>query len=167
MKKTLISFICGGLTLTLSISHSIAQQESFKELSPITISATSSGTVVNAKINKAFGQFFKDATHLRWYEIDKKFIVKFIMNDQENRALFTKAGELVYHISYGTEAHLPADVRKLIKSNYYDQKITRVLKVIQDERTIWVVSMEDDKEYVMARVEDNEVEETHRMLKTK
>lgn len=166
MKKILFSCISVAVTMTVSPGPSAAQEGKFKELPAIAISSASSGTVVSAKINKAFSQFFKDASHLRWYELDKKFLVKFILNEQENRALFTKAGELVYHVSYGTEAHLPDEVRKLIKSNYYDQKITRVLKVNQDQRTIWVVSMEDEKEHVMARVEDNEIEETQRMLKS-
>ena len=167
MKKQLISCICGGLVSLLSVNSSFAQDETFKELPPITISATSSNVSVSATVNKAFEQFFTNATHIRWYEINKKFLVKFIQNDQENRALFTKNGVLVYHISYGTEKHLPSEVRDLIKRNYYDQSITRVLKVNQDKRNIWVVSLEDAKDYIMARVEDMELEETQRMHKSK
>jgi hypothetical protein len=167
MKKILFSCFCSAVAMTLSYNPSSAQEGTLKELPPITIAASSSGTVVNAKINKAFSQYFKDASHLRWFELDKNFLVKFIMNDQENKALFTKGGQLIYLISYGTEKNLPEDVRKLIKSTYYDQTITRILKVNQDERLIWVVSMEDEKDYVMARVENMELEETKRMEKTK
>jgi hypothetical protein len=167
MKKHLISCICGGFASILTVNNSFAQDENFKELPPITISATSSNISVSAKLNKAFSQFFANASNLRWYEINKKFLVKFIQNDQENRALFTKNGQLVYHISYGTEQHLPFEVRKLVKSTYYDQNITRVLKVNQDSRNIWVVSMEDAKDHIMVRVEDMEMEETQRMHKTK
>ena len=87
------------------------------------------------------------------------------MEGRENRALFAKNGQLVYHVAYGAEGFLPADVRRLIKSEYYDQKITRVLKINQAQRTIWVVHMEDEKEFIMARVEDGELEETKRMEK--
>lgn len=134
---------------------------------PVNINATSSNVSINAKVNKAFGEFFKNASHIGWYEIDKKFLVEFILNDQENRALFTKNGQLIYHISYGTESHLPSEVRKLIKSNYYDQTIIRVLKVNQEKRNIWVVSLEDAKDHIMVRVEDMELEETQRMHKSK
>jgi hypothetical protein len=89
------------------------------------------------------------------------------MNDRENRALFTRKGALVYHVAYGTEAFLPGEVRHLVKSNYYDQTITRVLKVNQDKRTIWVISLEDAKDYVWVRVEDREIEETKRVHKDK
>ncbi len=120
---------------------------------------------VTTKVDRAFIGYFKNASNLRWYEIKGKFMTKFTMNGHEHRALFTRNGTLVYHITYGTERLLPAEVRRLVKSEYYDQKITRVLKVNQDQRTIWVVHMEDDKEFIMVRVEDGELEETKRMEK--
>ena len=165
MKKQLISCICGGLASMLTVNISSAQEDSFKELPTITVSASTSN--VSAKVNKSFSQYFKGATHQRWYQLEKNFLVKFIQNDQENRALFTKNGSLVYHISYGAEKNLPSDVRGLVKSTYYDQSITRVLKVNQDKRNIWVISLEDAKDYVMVRVEDMEMEETQRLQKTK
>jgi hypothetical protein len=165
MKKQL--FICGCLVALLPGYNSYAQEEHFKELPPIVVSATSSNTAISARINKAFSSFFKDATIVSWYEIDKKFLIKFIQDDRENRALFTKGGQLVYHICYGNEQFLPFDVRKLVKSNYYDQQITRVLKVNQDRRNIWVISLEDEKQLIMVRVEDMELEETKRLAKSK
>jgi len=167
MKRQLINLISGGLLSIFCASNSTAQEGNFKELPPVTITASSSGTVVSAKINTAFVQAFMGATNIRWYEIDKKFLVKFILNDQENRALFTKGGVIVYHISYGTEKNLPGEVRKLVKSTYYDHNITRILKVSQDGRLIWVVHLEDEKEFFLVRVEDLELEETKRIEKTK
>ena len=167
MKKQFSYLISGGLASIIFFSTSIAQETGFRELPPVTITATSTSTSLNAKLNKVFNEYFQGATHLRWYEIDKKYLVKFILNDQENRALFTRSGNLVYHISYGSEKDLPADVRQLVKSTYYDQTITRIFKVSQDKRLIWVVSLEDKKNYIMVRVEDNELEETQRMEKIK
>ena len=167
MKHQFLNLIGSSLVSIATVCNSFSQEGSIKELPAITITASSSSAVISAKINRAFNQFFAGATNLRWYEIDKKFLVKFIMNDQENRALFTKNGQLVYHITYGTENFLPKDVRHLVKTKYYDQKITRVLKVNQEDRNIWVISMEDAKDIIMARVEDMELEETQRMTKTK
>ena len=166
MKHQFINLISGGLISLLTISSSFSQDGTVKELPVITISSGSSSSAVSAKLNKAFSEFFKTATHLRWYEINKKFLVKFIMNDKENRALFNKNGQLVYHITYGAETLLPTNVRQLVKSKYYDQKITRVLKVDQDKRNIWVINLEDEKDLIMARVEDVELEETQRLVKT-
>jgi hypothetical protein len=94
-------------------------------------------------------------------------VVLFIQNDQENRALFTKNGQLVYHIAYGREKNLPTEIRHIVKTKYYDQTITRVFKVKQDDRNIWVIYLEDPKDLVMVRVEDMELEETQRFHKIK
>jgi len=167
MKHPLINLISGGLLTVFATYSSLAQEGTFRELPPVTISAASSGAAASAKVNKMFTGYFKNASNLRWYELGKKFLVKFTMNGQENRALFTGSGRLVYHVSYGTENNLPANVRKLVKSTYFDQKITKVLEVNQDLKTIWVVYMEDDKDFIWVRVEDGELEETQRIEKSK
>ena len=165
MKRHLINLISVGWLSTLSVC-SLSAQENSTQLPPLTVSVATTAAIVNAKVNKMFSQHFKNATILRWYEVDKKLLVKFIMNDQENRALFTKNGELVYHISIGTEASLPPDVRKLIKSNYYDQQITRVYKVNQHDRTVWISNMEDDSTHITVRVEDFELDEILHVTKS-
>ena len=166
MKHQFFNLVGAGFITLASMHISFSQEEAVKVLPPITITASSSGAVVSAKINKVFSQFFAGASNMRWYEINKKFLVKFIMNDQVIRALFTKNGQLVYHITYGTEGFLPTDVRHLVRTKYYDQKITRVLKVDQDKKNIWVINLEDEKDLIMARVEDVELEETQRLVKT-
>jgi hypothetical protein len=165
MKNNLIFNLSGWLLSTIIISSSFAQEKPFKVLSPITISSASNMVSVNAKVNKAFGQFFKDATNLRWEEKNKKYLVEFLQNDLQNRALFAKNGNLIYHICFGNEINLPQNVRRLIKREYFDQNITRVIKVNQQKKTIWVVSMEDAKEYIYVRIEDMELEETQRIQK--
>jgi hypothetical protein len=165
MKTKILTAIKALLLPVIFAGASFAQEvPSLKELPPVSITAS---TNVSAKVNKAFSQHFKGASHLRWYQLEQQFLVKFIQNDQENHALLTKRGQLIYHISFGEEQHLPAEVRSIIKSIYYDHKITRVLKVNQNERSVWVISIEDDKEHIMARVENMELEETQRIQKSK
>jgi hypothetical protein len=168
MKKQLHYFLNATTFSILLLSSIIAQADRFEEPSHIIPTTTSPDKKLNLniKIKRSFIQYFEDATNQRWFESDKNFLVKFNMNGLENRALFAGDGRLIYHITYGTEKNLPANVRSLIKSTYYDQAITRILKVTQDHRLIWVIHLEDNHEYIMARVEDNELEETKRMLKT-
>ena len=166
MKKQLLSCICSGLFSILFVNISFAQEETFKELPPVTVSASTPHATVTAKVNKAFERTFKNSSQQKWFRIHEKFLVKFIQNDQENSALFTKNGTLVYHICYGMEKNLPADVRSLVKSKYYDQTIMRIYKVSQNDRVIWVIGLEDAKDCVMVRVEDMEMEETLRLNKS-
>ena len=76
-------------------------------------------------------------------------------------------GQLVYRICYGSEKTMPAEIRQLVKRNYYDQTITWVYQVNQNNRTIWVINVEDAKDLVMLRVEEMELEETQRIAKWK
>jgi hypothetical protein len=165
MKKQLFYLATGIIACLISFNTALAQGVTFRELPLVRISASSTIVPVNAKINKAFDHTFKDASNLRWYEIDKNFLVKFDMNDRENRALFSRKGALVYHITYGEESFLPAGVRHMVRSSYYDQRITRVLRVMQEKRLIWIIHLEDARECILARVEDGEIEETKRLLK--
>ena len=155
--------ICVMSATIISVSNAQGNL-STKEV-PSTESTPSSVPVVNIKISRALEGYFKNATNIRWYEIKNNYVIKFNLNGHQNRTLFTKNGHMIYHIIYGKEDLLPAEVRRLVKSEYYDQKITRVLKVNQDQRTIWVIHMEDQKEFIMARVEDGQLEETKRMAK--
>jgi hypothetical protein len=127
-------------------------------------------TVANFKVSEKtqteFYKLFADAENVRWYEQDKKILVKFAMNDQKHQALLNKKGSLIYDITFGSEKNLPTDVRKLVKSTYFDYNITLTFKVEEDNRTIWVVNMEDDKNLITVRVEDGEMEEVKNLRKS-
>lgn len=167
MKKQVFTYFCIVTFSLFSFFTVNAQEEQdFTQLPPITISATTSSTAVSAKLNKAFSKLFKDVSNVRWYKIDKNYLVKFIQHEQENRALFNKRSNLIYSVSYGKESNLPDDVRKLVKSNYVDQDIKRIIKVSEQDRNIWVVNLEDTKDYIWVRVENMELEETQRLKKT-
>lgn len=165
MKKKLLFNLSGWLLSTIIVSSSFAQDQNYKVMSRITVSSASTLESANAKVNKAFGQFFKNATNLVWEEKNKKYLVEFVENDQQNRALFTKSGDLIYHICYSSEKQLPKEVRAIIKREYFDQNIIRVLKINQQRKSTWVVCLEDPKEYVYVRVENMELEETQRIQK--
>ncbi|MBA2499724.1 MAG: hypothetical protein H0V30_08365 [Chitinophagaceae bacterium] len=165
MKKRLLIKLIAWLAPIPLVSNVFAQDLTYQQLSPITITSTTPIESVNAKVNKAFGEYFKNVTDLKWNDLNKKYLVEFIQNDQQNRALFAKNGELIYHISYGKEKHLPSNVRTIIKREYYDYNIIRALKVNQEKRNIWVVLLEDTNNYIYVRMENMELEETQRIQK--
>lgn len=157
MKKKFVFRYYGWLASVLFLNSSFAQEAvNTKELPPITITATKAN--VSEKMQKSFYHYFKDGSDPNWYDLGKKYLVNFFMNSQENRALFTKNGNMVYHLCYGGEKNLPDDVRRLVKSNYFDYNIKTVIKVFQNNKTVWIVNMEDDKSLLIVRVEDGETE---------
>jgi len=87
-------------------------------------------------------------------------------DDNLNRALFTKRGNLIYHISYGYEKNLAEDIRRQVKSTYYDYDISRTIKVTEADRVIWVVNLEDAKNLILVRLEEGEMEEVQKLKKS-
>src|SRR3954451_18301132 len=156
MKRLSFLSLCSGLFLLLFASSVQAQQNGIKTLPNVTVTSTAT---VNQKVSDAFNASFKDAVSPTWYRLNKDYLVEFITGDMNNRALFKRNGSLVYQISYGHENNLPKEVRHLVKSNYVDFNIVQAINVLEDNRNIWVINLEDDKKLIIARIEEGALEE--------
>lgn len=157
--------VCMGCVLMLAATNLIAQESNpVKSLPTVTITATH--TKVPEKVWQSFQKYFTNAENPAWYELNKRFLVKYMTEDKSNQAVFTKRGRLVYNISYGYEGSLPDDIKKLLRSKYYDYNIARAVKVSQDNRTIWMINVEDTRNMILVRLEDDEMEEVDRFIKS-
>jgi hypothetical protein len=166
MKTQFISKICGSLLPIIFVANSsFAQEPDIKMLPPVTVTSKTTTANVSQKVMKAFQSAFKEGENPKWYQLNKNFLVNFIMYQQQHSALFKKNGYMVYHIAYGEEKNLPADIRKIIKPNYYDYNITKVVKVNVEDRNIWVINLEDTKNFIIVRVENGEMEEVQKLSK--
>ena len=179
MNKQLVSRFCGCFLSILVISQTFAQKSDDKKLATIlyTIDVAGIGhndyTIssekvnVNTKVLVAFKKSFDKVTNPTWSGVGKDFLVRFTINGKERSALFTKKGALVYSIVYGAENDLPAESRRLVKGAYVDYTITSATEVKEDNRTIWVIKLEDASNLVFVRVENGEMEETAHYQKAK
>ena len=186
MKTKIISNVIGCLLLLLTTNSSFTQvtanRKEFNKVYAVSANPKSNFTnsdntpvntslAINNKLQKSFAQYFAGATGQNWSKAGINFFTSFYVNGVDNHALFDKRGHLIYSISYGSEKDLPADVRKIIKSEYYDYVITQAIEVKlikQDERDIWVVNMKDDNTYLTVRVdEDGEMEKMQEFEKAK
>jgi len=163
MKKQLISSLCCGLVSILFVSNSFAQAFNLNQLEPVFITGTKTAVTENIQVN--FHKQFPEAENVRWFKHDKNYLVTFLMEDQNQRALLTRKGHLIYQISYGKERHLPVDIRKDVKRMYIEHSISSAIKVQEANRTIWVISVEDNTNMVFVRVENNEIEEVRKYKK--
>ncbi len=159
MKKQLILLLAIFL---FSESRLVAQNDSIVSLPPITITANSE---INTVVNNAFRKTFPEAINVTWYKFDKDYLARFIENDMDHSALFKKNGVLKYDVSFGYANNLPENVRDIVTSAYPDYQITRAFSVKEGGRDIWVVNLEGINNYVIARVEDNALEEVQRFNK--
>jgi len=145
------------LLIMLVGAPAIAQEkDSVKMLPPVTVTPSSN---VNTEVSKAFNKTFKDAMNPKWYTVDKDYLVKFIQKDMNNNAYFKKNGSMVYHISYGYEKNLQADLRQLVTDSYPEYNISRAINVKAQGRNIWVINLEGMKRWVVVSIEDGTLEE--------
>lgn len=81
--------------------------------------------------------------------------------------MLDKNGFLIYSICYGTEKDMPVDIRKLVKSVYYDYSIDMTMQVKQNKRMIWLILLEDSNKFLTVRIESDEMEEVKQTNKIK
>jgi hypothetical protein len=150
MKRLIIPFLLSGLILAIGASNAFAQIE----LKEVTISSGPVRATVSQKVAESFASLFKGAETPQWYEYDKNYVVDFIMNNQVNKAEFTKKGYLVYHMAFGNEKQMPTDIRTIVKSKYFDFAINSTVKITYDEKSAWIINIEDSKQFLVVRVVD-------------
>ncbi|TCC84025.1 hypothetical protein FBD94_17835 [Pedobacter hiemivivus] len=153
MKKQMFFLLLCGLVSLLGMNSTSAQIK----LSEVTILGTASRTVVTNAVSKSFNELFKDAIAPQWYEVNKRYVVNFIMNDQKNRAVFTKGGSLVYHLVYAAENEIPEDVKSIVKDKYPDYKITFSVQVEQGDAKVWFINVEDATKILILKVYNDEM----------
>ena len=157
MKKQLMAVL---LIVVIGTAKLVAQQtDTLTTLPTIVVTA---GTMVNEVMDKAFKKAFPEAKNLKWYDLDKKYLARFIENDMKHQTLFSQKGYLNYDISYGEEKHLPAAIRDRIQGSYEDFRITHVANYKLAGRSIWMTNLESLNHMVLVRLEDDEMEEVER-----
>ena len=150
------------LALLIVVSSSFSQSVNVSNV-PVSVEEVSYNKPYTNVVT-AFEKMFSNAENVSWYSVRNDFGAKFTINDLKYRVLLNAKGNLVYKITYGQEKHLPIEVRKAVKMQYFDFKITAASLVEEANRTIWVIHLEDDFEYVVVRVENDEL---HQNLKYK
>lgn len=155
MKKLTYSLFAGILFSLVYVNSMSAQIK----LPEVLVLGSNSKKTITEKVAKSFDHLFKETSDVKWTEVDKRFVVKFIMDDQRNQAVFTPNGVLVYHLIYGFEKNLPKNVRAQIKSQYFDYTITSAIHIRQGERSIWLTSLVDNQRLISVQVEDGEMKE--------
>lgn len=151
--RILNSALATGVLLFAVQLQARCQQDT---LPPVTVTAT---TNIEKAVTRSFEQSFPDALDAQWFRASKQYLVRFMNDDQQNSALLKKDGSIVYHIAYGWEKDLPADVRMIVRKQYPDQTISKVIRVEEKDRKIWVITVEDRKKLILVRIENEELEE--------
>ena len=162
MKKLIIPFLLSGLILTIGVKTASAQIQ----LKEVTISSAPTKATVSKQVSDSFASLFKGAEEPKWFVSDKNYVVDFILNNQINKAEFTSKGRLVYHMAFGNEKQMPVDIRTIVKSKYFDFAINSTVKVSYQEKSAWIVNIEDTEQFFVLRVVDGVMDVLDTIKKT-
>jgi len=113
---------------------------------------------VHSRALKDLGKNYKDAAKANWLQIKDGFVARFKEDGVEIKAYYDRKGRWNGTIRTYAEGKLPKDIRKMVKSIYYDYSIIQVNEVTVGEKTAYLVRVEDQDTFKTLRIIDGEME---------
>jgi len=113
---------------------------------------------VNKRAAKDFAKSFKNAASAIWYPNGKGFTVRFQDNGTKTSAEYDKKGNWKSTVSYYGEDKMSKELRKQIKSTYFDYKINQVIEIHTLDGSGFIVQLEDEKSFLNIRVVEGEMD---------
>lgn len=122
---------------------------------------------VNGRAVKDFEKTFKNAASAIWYPNGKGFTVRFHNNGTKTSVEYDKKGNWKSTVSYYGEDKMSKDLRKQIKSTYFDYKINQVIEIHTLEGSAFIVQLEDENSFLNIRVIEGEMDVYEEIRKQK
>jgi hypothetical protein len=69
-------------------------------------------------------------------------------------------------MAFGNEKQMPVDIRTIVKSKYFDFAINSTVKVSYQEKSAWIVNVEDTEQFFVLRVVDGVMDVLDTIKKT-
>lgn len=169
MKTKLNYLLIAFVATTLCIGNSFGQSNrksgvvtSF-EYGDKLANTKNDGSLAESRVSKrtlnAFSNSFPNANDAKWNNVGKKYSVDFIKTGKQYKCLYDAKGNLIYSLFYGSEKDLPSDVRRIVKREYIDYEITQAVEANEDNRHVWIINLNGDKNFVSVAVEDGSLGE--------
>jgi hypothetical protein len=177
MKKvflTSVSGICLLMSTVIAVNGQLASNHARPPGRFIILNQTEPGNSpgfvgrVNPPVIRNFLKTYKDVSDEKWIEVKGGFVAVFNYNGMDHQVAYTKKGNLVRTIrSYG-EDKMPADLRHIVKSNYYDYEITHVHEIETPLDPItYVVQLAGKKEFINLGIYDGQIEVLQKFNRSK
>lgn len=111
------------------------------------------------KTIKAFNRDFNGITNVQWTTDKNQFVASFTKEGVRNNIWYSKGGNMLYSLlSYGPDK-LPAREQQVVRNEYRDFKITSVDEVHQNNITVYVVHLENDRNIKLITICDGAANE--------
>lgn len=172
MKKILFSILTVSGMLLANASNAQNQYVALSGKSSdnrASATSTSEGmktlATTNQKAYKNFVSHYSTITDISVTNGKTVSIVVFKDANVMNRICYSKKGELLNTVRYYDAAMLPQNVKDIIKAQYAGYSLFGVTEVTIDDKTGYLVKIENDKYWRTIKVVDGETEETEKFQK--
>ena len=122
---------------------------------------------INTKVLRRFMYTYWNATNPQWVKYAEGFVVYFKSDSIQHRVYYDNTGGLRCTIRQYSEKDLPREIRHMVKSAYYDYSIYLIDEVTVDDKTSYIIKIEDKTSLKEIKIEDGEMEVTHEFIKSK
>jgi len=122
---------------------------------------------IDTRAVRSFVGTFWNATDANWVSYPGGYVVYFTKNGIPNRAYYTRSGYLECTIRQYAENDMPADIRHIVKSAFYDYSISLVHEVTTRGKTSYIIKIEDKNSFKEITIDDAGMEVTHEFIKSK
>jgi hypothetical protein len=126
------------------------------------------GDRVNPSVIRSFLKTYKGVSDEKWIEVKEGFVAMFHYNEMYFQVAYDKKGNVLRTIRSYNEDKMAADVRHIVKSNYYDYEISRVHEVetALDPPT-YVIQLVGKKELINLAMHDGKMEVLEKFNRSK
>jgi hypothetical protein len=101
----------------------------------------------------------------QWYKSARGYVAEYEAGPVKARYVYTQKGDWAYSILTYGEKGLPEEVRRQVRSNYYDYAIRWVKEVNEGEAVVYVVHLEDEASWKDVAVQEGEMRVLKAMAK--
>lgn len=168
MNNTILMNLTLMICALLSGTGSNAQTQSPRAGMPVSLSIAQEGLILNAsmpsRVNvRALRHFNKTFAGRKadWYDTDKVFQAK-LSNDSVRTVVgYSKQGRWLYTINHYSEKQMPAEMRHVVKSEYYDYSIDLIneVKTPSNRNKVYLIHIQNHlKHHKLLRFSDQGLE---------
>ena len=146
-----ILFSAAIFLMSLSSNSSSAQGTSDKSIiipdvaavEALTASNEAKATEVNVRAMRDFSRSYKNAPDAKWFKSDKGYFASFDENGTNTKIAYDSKGRRSYSIISYTASKLDRKIRSLVMSTYFESTIIGVHQFEFENKTVYVVKMQD------------------------
>ncbi len=106
---------------------------------------------------KAFNKDFKNDQDVKWFVEPAIISATFTRDDIKTNVLYDKKGNWLRTVKTYQENKMDPANRDIVKSRYYDDKITQVQEIKEGEMKFYLVYLENESSFKILSIVDGEM----------